>query len=100
LRTNGDANQSAQLRDDDWSEFGNKSRDHAKFYFGKWHHSVHPGWHTGTIKDTCPPNSADDFRNDDYQFWSLRNLRHTDVLNDDWVWGQADPPNKIDVCSY
>jgi hypothetical protein len=77
-----------------------KNRNHPKIYFGKWHHSAHIDWHDNSFKDTCPPDSANDFRNADYQFWALNNLRHTSVLHGDWNWGKATAPNYIDVCSY
>ncbi|KAF2092591.1 hypothetical protein NA57DRAFT_49901 [Rhizodiscina lignyota] len=84
----------------DWTQYSNKNRDHPKFYFGKFHHSVHDDWHTSSFKNTCPPNSESDFRNDDYQFWSYWNLRHASVLGSDWVWGKANAPNHIDICNY
>ncbi|KAK9443378.1 hypothetical protein VB005_02657 [Metarhizium brunneum] len=85
---------------DDWQAFRQKNRDHGKFYFGKFHHSVHQDWHTTSFKDTCPPNSGDDFRNGDYQFWARNNLRHVSVLNPAWNWGKASSPANIDLCTY
>jgi hypothetical protein len=87
-------------RYDDWQNWLQKNRNHPKIYFGKWHHSAHIDWHDNSFKDTCPPDSANDFRNADYQFWALNNLRHTSVLHGDWNWGKATAPNYIDVCSY
>ncbi|UNI24940.1 hypothetical protein JDV02_010655 [Purpureocillium takamizusanense] len=84
----------------DWQNFQQKNRDHGKFYFGKWHHSVHQDWHTNTFKNTCPPTSNDDFRNADYQFWARNNLRPVSVLNPGWKWGKATSPANIDICSY
>jgi hypothetical protein len=31
--------------------------------------------YTDAFKNTCPPNSSDDFRNNDYQFNSANNMR-------------------------
>ncbi|PNP45141.1 hypothetical protein TGAMA5MH_03192 [Trichoderma gamsii] len=86
--------------DNDWQNFSQKNLDHGKFYFGKFHHSVHQDWYTSAFKNTCPPLSADDYRNDDYQFWAYNNLRPVSVLNPNWVWGKADSPANIDICSY
>jgi len=86
--------------DNDWPAFQQKNRDHPKIYFGKWHHSAHTDWHTTTFKNTCPPNSDDDFRNGDYQFWGANNLRPASVLNPSWDWGKATSPANIDVCSF
>ncbi|KAJ2981870.1 hypothetical protein NQ176_g1750 [Zarea fungicola] len=85
---------------DDWENFQQANLDHGKFYFGKWHHPVHPDWHTTSFKNTCPPISDDDFRNADYQFWSYNNLRPVSVLDPDWQWGRATSPANIDICSY
>ncbi|KAI0894217.1 hypothetical protein F4806DRAFT_472465 [Annulohypoxylon nitens] len=85
---------------DDFGNWGQKSRDHAKVYFGKWHHSAHTDWHTTTFKNTCPPTSGDDFRNADYQFKAVDNLRHVSVLNPSWNWGKASSPVNIDVCKF
>lgn len=84
----------------DWQNFQQKNRDHGKFYFGKFHHSVHQDWHTTSFKNTCPPNSENDYRNGDYQFWARNNLRHVSVLNPSWKWGKASSPANIDICSY
>lgn len=86
--------------DDDWEAFSQKNLDHGKFYFGKFHHSVHQDWYTSAFKNTCPPTSGDDYRNSDYQFWSYNNLRPTSVLNPSWDWGQASSPATADICSY
>ncbi|KAL7798865.1 hypothetical protein V8C43DRAFT_245365 [Trichoderma afarasin] len=86
--------------DDDWQAFAQKNLDHGKFYFGKFHHSVHQDWYTAAFKNTCPPLSADDYRNSDYQFWAANNLRPVSVLNPNWVWGKADSPANQDICSY
>lgn len=85
---------------DDWQNFQQKNRDHGKFYFGKFHHSVHQDWHTTSFKNTCPPTSGDDYRNGDYQFWAKNNLRHVSVLNPSWDWGKASSPANIDICTY
>lgn len=85
---------------DDWQAFQQRNRDHGKFYFGKFHHSVHQDWHTTSFKDTCPPSSGDDFRNGDYQFWARSNLRHVSVLSTGWNWGKASSPANIDLCTY
>ncbi|KAI1091411.1 hypothetical protein F5B19DRAFT_458936 [Rostrohypoxylon terebratum] len=69
-------------------------------YFGKWHHSAHTDWHTTTFKNTCPPTSGDDFRNADYQFKAVDNLRHVSVLNPSWNWGKASSPANIDACNF
>lgn len=87
----------------DWAAFGQKNRDHAKFYFSKFHHSVHHDWHTSSFKDTCNPtrpNSDSAYRNPDYQWWSRDFLRHTDNLHKDWTWGEADPPNSMNICAF
>ena len=85
---------------DDWQNFQQRDRDHGKFYFGKFHHSVHQDWYTQAFKNTCPPTSGTDFRNADYQFWSYWNLRHTSVLDRNWDWGKASSPAVIDICNY
>ncbi|KAL6694412.1 hypothetical protein J3F84DRAFT_43638 [Trichoderma pleuroticola] len=86
--------------DDDWQAFAQKNLDHGKFYFGKFHHSVHQDWYTAAFKNTCPPLSADDYRNSDYQFWAANNLRPVSVLNPNWAWGKADSPANQNICSY
>ncbi|EFY84748.1 hypothetical protein MAC_09192 [Metarhizium acridum CQMa 102] len=53
-----------------------------------------------TKTDACPPNSENDFRNGDYQFWAKNNLRHVSVLNPSWNWGKASSPVDIDLCTY
>lgn len=95
----GDINDTFQGTNDQ-GNYGQKYLNHPKFYFGKWHHSVHDDWHTGTFKNSCPPDSTNDFRNDDYWFWSQYNLRHTSVLNPNWKWGRATSPANIDLCRY
>lgn len=32
------------------------------------------------FKNTCPPESKDDFRTDDFYFWSNENLVHVDTI--------------------
>lgn len=64
--------------------FQQKGRDHGKFYVGKFHQSVHHDWHTNTLTMFAPPNSANDCRNADYQWWYQDNLRHTSSLNANW----------------
>ncbi|KAF7557393.1 hypothetical protein G7Z17_g646 [Cylindrodendrum hubeiense] len=85
---------------DDWKNFQQKNRDHGKFYFGKFHHSVHQDWHTTSYKDTCGPNADYDFRNGDYQFWAKNHLRHVSALNPNWSWGKATSPANIDICTF
>ncbi|KAJ2980066.1 hypothetical protein NQ176_g2864 [Zarea fungicola] len=84
----------------DQGSFTNKNRNHPKLYFGKFHHSVHSDWYTDAFKNTCPPTSGTDWRNDDYQFWARDNLRHVNNLNPNWQWGAADSPRNMDVCSF
>ncbi|KAJ2982931.1 hypothetical protein NQ176_g1060 [Zarea fungicola] len=85
--------------ENDQGQFTNRNRNHPKFYFGKFHHSVHYDWYDG-FKNTCPPSSADEFRNTDYQFWARDHLRHVSVLDPNWSWGAADSPRNMDVCGY
>ncbi|KAM0476834.1 hypothetical protein ACHAPX_006260 [Trichoderma viride] len=70
--------------DEDWLSLGNKSKKHARIFVGKWHHSMHDDRYT-QFKNTCPPNSASDFRTDDFYFWSALNLTrshsHDMILN-------------------
>jgi hypothetical protein len=73
---------------DDWQNEGQKNLNHPKLYFSKWHHSVHDDQYT-QFKNTCPPNSASDFRNNDYQWWSYQNLQHAETIPASWNWGQA-----------
>jgi hypothetical protein len=75
---------------------GNRDRDHPKFYFGKHHHAVH--WDTyGGNKNTCSAGT-DDFRANDFQFWSKSHLRHIDFIGSNWDYGKATNPHHTDVC--
>ncbi|KAE9363940.1 hypothetical protein N431DRAFT_489764 [Stipitochalara longipes BDJ] len=86
---------------DDWEQDGNTNRGRPKLYFGKWHHSVHQNMYTAAFKNTCPPTSDTDFRNNDYQFWSYWNLRSAEeYLPTSWDWGKANSPSTIDLCNY
>ncbi|CAG5158182.1 uncharacterized protein ALTATR162_LOCUS5026 [Alternaria atra] len=79
---------------DDQMQDGNKQRNHAKLYFGKRSHSVHYDMESRN-KNTC---IKPDFRANDFQFWSLYNLRHESVIDFAWTYGQASNPRSVDIC--
>ncbi|KAF2856211.1 hypothetical protein T440DRAFT_503864 [Plenodomus tracheiphilus IPT5] len=75
---------------------GNRNRDHPKLYFGKHHHAVHWDMYGGN-KNTCGAGS-DDFRANDFQFWSSSNLRDIGWINPSWNYGAATNPHNVDLC--
>jgi hypothetical protein len=82
---------------DDQFQNGNQNRNHPKLYFGKHHHAVH--WDkSNDFKSTCPGLGTNDFRGDDFQFWSLSNLRHISTIDPNWNYGQATNPHAVNLC--
>ncbi len=63
--------------------FGGKDKDHAKLYFGKFHHPVLDHAY-GNFPVTCPPNSQSDFRSNDYQFRSSQWLVDGIIIPGKW----------------
>jgi hypothetical protein len=74
---------------------GNRDRDHPALYFSKHTHSVH--WDkSNDFKSTCPPRAdiySNDYRSDDFQFWSHSHLRHIDFVVPSWDYGKATNPH-------
>lgn len=79
---------------DDIFSDGKQGANYPKLYFGKWSHSVHFDTESDG-KDTC---LGPEFRANDFQFWSLYNLRHESVIDESWNYGQATNPRSVDVC--
>lgn len=75
----------------DQLEDGNQGRDHPKLYFGNHHHVVHLNT-SSNFKSTCG-TGKDDFRANDFQFWSSSNLRHIDNIDQNWTFGRATNPH-------
>lgn len=78
---------------------GQRNRDHTNFYFGKLHHSARHTLKTDAWKNTCPPGGYE-YREDHYRFYAGEFLRNADVLEGSWNWGEATPPNWLDVCGF